>query len=233
MAYALSRSRERTRRRKALSLRIGRWVVLLGVFTGIGYSSYEAGLALADLKVVALRRDLEEVTRERNNVRKVRDNAQALLNTASEQIFDLQTRYDADVPKGAPANLLQLGRARLQDGITPERISEVLRNARPVTACEGRVTSKRFLIRTTALGTPDDTVTFAEGLISVYATAVADDAARGLTAHFSRFGGPSSTASGVAPLRHTITFDNVELRFTITPSDVRGFAIVTMNNCGR
>lgn len=233
MAYASSRSRERARRRKALGLRIGRWVIILGGFAGIGYSSYEAGLALAELKVVALRHDLAEVTRERDNARSVRDNAQAMLTTAREQIANLQTRYDADVPKGAPAALLQLCRARLQDGITPERITEALRDVRPVTACEGRITTKRFPIRTTAQGTPDDTVTFADGLVSVHVTPTPDDAGRGLTAHFSRFAGPSSTASGAAALRHTVTFDNVELRFTITPSDVRGFAIVNMNSCGR
>ena len=100
MAFVSSRSRERARRRKVLILRVTQWVAIVVACAGIGYSSYQGGLALADLKVVSLRKELEDVTRERDNARAARDNIQAVLDRANEQSANLQTRYDADVPKG-------------------------------------------------------------------------------------------------------------------------------------
>ncbi|MSO90237.1 MAG: hypothetical protein EXR01_01410 [Acetobacteraceae bacterium] len=233
MAYASSRSRERARRRKVLILRIGRWVVMLGVFLGIGYASYEAGLALAELRVVVLRRDLAEVTRERDKARGAGDTAQAALNRANEHIASLQSRYDADVPKDAIAALLQQARERIQEDIPPERLGEAMRAVRPVTACEGRPISKRFAVRATGQPGTDDGVTFADGLIGLSVTVNADDPARPLNASFTRLGGSSSVVSGPAPLRYVLIVDNTELRFTITHSDLRGFVIATTNSCGR
>ena len=233
MAFVSSRSRERARRRKALILRIVRWGAALVAFVVIGYSSYQGGLALADLKVVSLRKDLEEVTRERDNARAARDNIQATLTRANEQNAALQTRYDADVPKGQLATVLQLARERIADGITPERIAEALRGVRAATPCEGRPTTKRFAVRPGAQPVPDDLVGFADGLITLFVSPGAEDSARSLTANFTRVGGAPVTATGPSPLRVTVPFDNAELRFTVANSDLRGFVTATMITCGR
>jgi len=207
MAFVSSRSRERARRRKALLQRIGRWLLVLGIFIGIGYSSHRAGLILAESKVVALRRELADITRERDNARLARENAQAALAKANERIAELQTRYDTDVPRGDLATLLQLTRERLAAGITAVRVTDALRAVRPISVCDGRPVSKRFLLRTGPQPGPDDTMTFADGLISLSVTADIDDPARTMTAHFSRFGGAPSTASGPPPLRHAIVME--------------------------
>ena len=61
MRYTTLRSRERARRRNAVLFRLARWLVIIAVVIGIGYSSYESGLWLAERKVVALRDDLAAV----------------------------------------------------------------------------------------------------------------------------------------------------------------------------
>ena len=233
MAFVSSRSRERARRRKTLILRVTRWGAVIVACAAIGYSSYQGGLALADLKVVSLRKELEDVTRERDNARAARDNIQTVLNRANEQSANLQTRYDADVPKGPLAAVLQLARERIADGTSTDRIADALRAVRVTTPCEGRPTGKRFAIRSGAQQILDDTVTFADGLITLYVSPAPEDNAKSLTAHFTRFGGAPLVASGPSPLRVTVPIDNTELRFTIANSDLRGFATVSMNTCGR
>lgn len=233
MAFVSSKSRERARRRKALILRVGRWVTVIVALLGIGYSSYQGGLALADLKVVSLRTELEQVTRERDNARAARDNIQAVLAKANEQNASLQSRYDSDVPTGTIADLLKAVRDRIAEGISPDRIMDALRTVRAVTACDGRPVTRRFALRAGAQPAPDDTVSFADGLVSLYITPAPDDPTRALTAHFTRPGGAPVTVSGPSPLRATLPLDNAELRFTIANSDLRGFVTATMNSCGR
>lgn len=233
MAFVSSRSRERARRRNVVILRVARWVAVIIACAAIGYSSYQGGLALADLKVVSLRKDLEEVTRERDNARAARDNIQTVLNRANEQSAGLQTRYDTDVPKGPHAAILQLTRERIGEGINPERIMDALRAVRAVVACEGRLSTKRFAVRPGAQPVADDTVTFMDGLITLYVTPAPDDAARSITAHFTRVGGAPVNVSGPSPLRTTLTVDNAELRFTVANSDLRGFVTAALNACGR
>lgn len=233
MAFVSSRSRERARRRKVLILRLARWVAIAVAFGGIGYSSYQGGLALAELKVVRLRQDLTEVTRERDGARAAQANMQAELGKAQEQIAQLQASYAADVPTGPVAAILQLARERIGEGLGAERIMEALRAVRAIVACEGRASTKRFALRPGAQPLAEDTVTFADGLITLYVTPAQDDPARAITANFTRIGGVPMAVSGAPPLRASITIENAELRFVIANSELRGFVTATVNTCGR
>jgi len=233
MAFQSSRSRDRARRRNALLLALLRGGFVLGSVAVIAYAAYQGGLALADLKLVGLRQDLATVTRERDTARAARETAEAALGATNERLNRLQASYDTDVPKPPLTELMQLARERLNDGTTAERIADALRAVRAATPCEGRPTSRRIVIRAGAQPVTDDTASFAEGLISLFVTPSADDPARALTAHFTRFGGAPLTISGPAPLRATIPVDNAELRFTVALSDVRGFASITLNSCAK
>ncbi len=233
MAFVSSRSRERARRRRALIRRVAVFVAAMAALLALGYSSYQTGLLLAERKVVALRTELDDVTRERDAALAARDNLQSALNRANEQVAGLQTRYDADVPKGPMAELLQLLRQRLSDGIGSERIADALRAVRSVMPCEGRPTTRRFAIRPGQVPVSEDTVSFADGLITLFVTPTPEDPGRSLTATFTRPGGVAVSFSGPSPLRASLTVDNAELRFTIANSDLRGFVTATMQTCGR
>lgn len=233
MALIFSRSRERARRRKALYLRVGRWLLLLGLFLGIGYSSYEAGLALADLKVSRIQGQLAAVTGERDEARAARIQTNVELKQAREQSAALQARYQADVPTGDLAGLLQRLRERINDGVPPARLDEAITAARAVTPCEGAVDSKRIAFRTKTRSQAADNTSFVDGLIGVYVTREADADGQPLTAHFRVFPDVDSVATGPVPLRHAVVVGNVEFRFVVTLSDLRGFVVIAMNTCGR
>lgn len=234
MRYTTVRNRERSRRRIAIYLGLAKWVLLLVIFGAIGYSSYQSGLWLAERKLVTLREDLAGLQRLHAETERTRDDLQARLAKANDDIRGLQRRYDADVPTGAPAELLKLARDRLTGGVPAERLAEALRLASPVVPCEGRPQTKRFVLRTGPQPVADDTVSFIDGLVSLTASlASGEDPARPVTVNFTRVNGPSSTASGKLPLRHAVIVDNVEYRFTVAASDIRGYLSVTVNNCGR
>jgi len=233
MALIFSRSRERTRRRKALYLRVGRWLVLIALFLGIGYSSYEAGLALAELKVSRIQGQLAAVTGERDEARAARIQTNVELKQAKEHSAALQARYEADVPTGDLAGLLQRLRERMREGVSSARLDEAITAARAVTPCEGAVDSKRIALRTTPRSHAVDNTSFVDGLIGVYVTRETDAEGQPLAAHFRVFPDAESVARGPMPLRHAVVVGNVEFRFVVTLSDLRGFVVIAMNTCGR
>jgi hypothetical protein len=234
MRYPTGRSRERARRRNALILGVTKWVLLLAIFAAIGYSSYESGLWLAERKLIGLREELARTVGSLAETERARDDLQARLAEANDEIGALQRRYDADVPTGAPAELLKLARERLADGLAADRLAEALRAAQAVIPCEGRPVTRRFRYRADVQPVPEDTAGFADGLISLQATlAPGEDPSRPTTVVFTRANAPPITATGRLPLHQSIVLDNVEYRFTVAASDLRGYLTATANSCAR
>ncbi len=233
MAFVSSRSRDRARRRNAVILGVGRIAVVFVAIGAVVYSSYQGGIALAEIKLVSLRRDLAQVSAERDREHAARDAAQTALTQANERIATLQASYAADVPQGPLASVLQQARARIADGLPADRIAEALRNVRAVTPCEGRPNTKRFVLRPGSQPVAEDTVSFADGLITLFVTPAAEDPARSLTAYVTRFGSPTITLSGASPLRMALAIDNAELRLSVAQSELRGFVTASVSNCGR
>lgn len=231
MRYTTLRSRERARRRNAVLFRLAKWLVAIGIIIGIGYSSYESGLWLAERKVVGLRDELAAVTRKLEETERARDEAQARLAKANDEIRAGQRRYDTDVPTGAPADLLKLAKERLAAGVSAALLSDAMRAARPSTACEGRPITRRFALRAGAQSVPEDSTSFFDNLVGVTAALEPGDA--GVTVTFTRPNAPPVTATGKLPLRQSIFIDNLELRFTVAASDLRGYVTASVNSCGR
>jgi len=234
MRYTTIRSRERTRRRNAMFFRLAKYIIAIIAIVGIGYSSYESGLWLAERKVVGLREDLAATTRKLEDTERARDEAQARLAKANDEIRAGQRKYDADVPTGAPAELLKLAKERLAAGLSAERLADAMRNAQASAPCEGRPLTRRFAVRAGAQAVPEDTTTFFDGLITLQASLQpGDDANRGVSVVFTRPNAQPVTAAGKLPLRQSIFLDNSELRFTIAASDLRGYVTATVNACTR
>jgi len=234
MRYSTLRSRERARRRNAVLLRVAKWLIALGIFVAIGYSSYESGLWLAERKLVDLRTELGKTQRLLDETERARDDLQARLAKANDEVRAIQRRYDADVPTGAPAEILKLAKERLSGGLSAERLSEAIRSAQPVVVCEGRTTTRRFAYRTGTQAVAEDSTSFADGLIAVQASlAPGEEANRATTVVFSRPNAPPISVTGKLPIRQSIIIDNLEYRFTVAASDLRGYLTATVAGCGR
>src|SRR5690606_30171719 len=135
---------------------------------------------------------------------------------------------------GRIAEILQLTRGKIANGVAPERIAGVLAVVENERNCDNKPVSKRFLVRIGQQPTANDTVSFAQRLITVTAAGspAVDaegkpqgwfDPAKPVTVSFARMGGSQTAATGVLPLHHSVVVGDVEHRFVVTSGDARGF----------
>mgnify|MGYP001160604857 FL=1 len=225
-------SRERRRRRGQFALRATKWLLVLGIFAGLGVVAYQSGLELAGTEVTRLERRLAEVGAEARDLQLRNSRLEGELRQAREANAALQRRYERDVPSGASAAVFSLAQQRIAAGVDRERIEQVLRDAGPVRRCEARGTSRRFAI---VYGTriPENAgIELAEGLVRVVVSTAAqtDDINRTAQVVVTVAGQDPVTLTGL-PQRQVVTLGNAELALSVT-SEIRGFATAALTNCG-
>lgn len=232
MAIGSRFSRERRRRRGQFALRVAKWLVVLGIFLGLGIAAYRSGLELARTEVTALERRLDEVATEARDYQMRNARLETDLRQAREANAALQQRYDRDVPKGDAAALFSLAQQRIAAGIPRERVAQVLRDAAPVRRCEGRGQSRRFAVAYGPRAPENAGFELLDGLVRVMVSAPnqTDDLARAATVAVTVAGADPVTLSGL-PQRHPVVLGNAEMTLNVT-SEIRGFATVSLTTCG-
>jgi hypothetical protein len=234
MAYKSGFSRQRSRRRRQILLRLALWLVVAVVLVGIGYTSYRSGILLARMEVRGLEEDITRLTNQVEGLRVENDRLRMDLSTARQSADGMKRRYEADVPSGGLANLLGLVRDRLGAGVKEDRLAQVLREAENTRPCEGRITRKRFAIHVGGQGV-EEPVTLLEGLIQVSASAPAsaDDPAKAATVTIARAWATQPIKVTGMPVRQSIALNNAELKLVVEPSELRGYGTATLSLCGR
>lgn len=234
MAYRSGFSRQRSRRRRQLVARTALWLGIGAVFAGIGYSSYRSGVLLARMEVRGLEDEIARLSSQVEGTRIENDRLRTDLSQARQSAEGVKRRYDTDVPSGGLATLVALTRERLGAGVREDRIAQVLREAENTRVCEGRFIRKRFAIQTTGQGA-EESVTLLEGLIQVSASAPAgsDDPAKAATVTISRVWATQPIKVTGMPVRQSIPLNSAELRLSVEPSELRGYATATLSLCGR
>jgi cell division protein FtsB len=232
MSIGSRRSRERRRRTGQIVLRLAKWLLALAIFVGLGYWSYQSGLDLARSEVTVLERRLETLSAEARATYARNTQLEGELRQSREDNAALQRRYDRDVPRGDAAALFALAQGRIAAGVPRERAAQLLRDAGPVRACEGRGSSRRFAV---AYGprVPDNAgIELLDGLVRVVVSAAnqTDDLTRAATVVVTVTGQEPVTLTGL-PQRHTVTLGNAELTLNVS-SEIRGFATVALSTCG-
>lgn len=186
---------------------------------------------------ISLRDSVGELTKERNllqgNVTELRAEAQT-ANTRYEQI---KAEYNAIMPEGPMQDLTRLVREQLDQGMAPERLSFVIKSARPPTGCTDPE-SKRFVVSTPNYTGPDSNASV-EG-ITIKAKGVSAtnrngqpeawfDPAQTVAVTFTTAEG-TETKSGIFPIRHSVVSGGREYRFTIEEG-AKSFARVVFDSC--
>lgn len=187
----------------------------------------------------SLGRQVESLTKERNllqtNVTELRAEAQT-ANTRYEQI---KAEYNAVMPEGPMQDLTSLVRQQLDQGMAPERLSFVIKSARPPTGCTEPET-KRFIVSTPNYAGPASTVSVADGAIMISGKGTSStnkdgkaeawfDPAKGVQVSFSAEG-KTETKNGNLPIRHSIVTGGREYRFTVEEGS-KSFAKVVFDSC--
>ena len=232
MAIGSRFSRERRRRRGEFLLRVTKWLVVLGIFLGLGVAAYRSGLELARSEVTALERRLDEVATEARDYQMRNSRLDSDLRQAREANVALQRRYERDVPTGDAAALFSLAQQRIASGLPRGRVEQVLRDAAPVRRCEGRGQSRRFAVAYGARAPEDAGITLLDGVVRVVVSAPnqADDLARAASVSVTVAGADPVVLTGL-PQRHPVVLGNAEMTLNVT-SEIRGFATASLTTCG-
>ena len=241
--------RERRRRRAGRLLRVLIAVAFVG---GVAWFSYNEGLRLSAARIGELEGDVTRLTTTTDEALAAAVEAQAseqeLRATVDMRESALrddaaawQQRYEAEVPFGEAAVLWKQVSERLADGISVERLGEVIALAQEARSCDAVPQTKRIVVSTEYHTEPVGSATFADGRIAVsgageYATdengypVAWFDPAKEVALSFATIGGQQETVNGLLPVYHNVLVGGDQYRFAVTegPSD---FAIVTVERC--
>ncbi len=228
-----NRYRERSMQRmtNAISMLL---VIALSVCVG-----FWVGKQYGVEKAISLVDQVDALTKERNllqgNVTELRAEAQT-ANTRYEQI---KAEYNSVMPEGPMQDLTHLVREQLDQGMAPERLSFVIKSARPPTDCTDPET-KRFIVSTPTYTGPDSSASVADGAIVIKAKGASStnkegkaeawfDPAQNVEVTFTSAGG-TEVKKGAFPIRHSVIAGNREYRFTIEEG-AKSFAKVVFDSC--
>ena len=160
--------------------------------------------------------------------------------TLSIELNQLKTSYQSKIPQGDLLTLTNLLQEQLDKGMSVERVSQIIRAARPPQNCSAPL-SKRFILSTPAYEGPESKITFAEGAITISGTGEASinasgskeawfDAGKKVKITFTQTGGMQEIKEGILPLHHTIIRNDKEYRFSVSEGP-RSFIVVTSDSC--
>jgi outer membrane murein-binding lipoprotein Lpp len=243
MSLDLSESRLRQRRRRRLATI--KWTVLFVLFVALGILAYRSGLALAEQEVRQLSSEIGRLSQDVAALQGQRDGLQTELNAARLREQEWQQRYARDVPTGEAKRIFGLVQDRLAAGVASDRIAFVVRTVDNRDTCDGRPTTKRFILPLARGGADEDgndSISWANGVIQITGTGQAAtdgrggpygwyDPAKPVTIRFAQLGGRGvSAVEGKLPLHHSVVRGNSEWRFTIATGS-RGFVTVTGDRC--
>ncbi|TVR99742.1 MAG: hypothetical protein EA406_02650 [Rhodospirillales bacterium] len=232
---------DRRRRKRKARWYLAKWLVTFALIGAAGAYAYESGSRLAEHQVTRLEEEVRSLTDEVADLRREAIEQQRVIEAARVEAEELRRRYDRDVPTGELRELFDLMQARLDEGLPLDRLRFVMAQASVQRDCDGRPTTKRFVVRTPLYQGRDHTVSFADGTITVTGVgAPARDAAGNpeawfdvtepVTLRIAHIGGTGGETTGLLPLNHAIVIGDTEHRFSAVPGP-RGFVEITADRC--
>lgn len=241
--------RERRRRRAGKLLRLLVFVAFVG---GVAWFSYNEGLRLSAGRIGELEREVAHLTtttdeavaaaaEAQSSEQELRAAVDARERALRDEAASWQQRYEAEVPFGEAAVLWTQVSERIADGISVERLGEVIALVDEERVCDADPENKRIVVETPYHTGPVGSASFAGGRISIsgvgenasdengYPTAWYDPTQE-VTLAFSVIGGDVETVAGVLPIYHNVLLGGDQYRFAVTegPPD---FAAITVERC--
>jgi hypothetical protein len=234
MAYRSAISRERRRRRWRLLWRAALLLGVIALFGLIGHYAYQTGTALARIEVTDLQQQIDRQAKQLQAQVAETDRLQHALAAAQESAAALQRRYDADVPSGALAALVQAVKQKLASGLAADQIVKTLGALEPPRPCTEHATRKRFEIQAAGRGEPEG-VTFLDGLIQVFATVRGDpdDPTKPATVTVARAWAAQPLKLTGLPIHQEIAINGMSVTLTVEPSDLHGYLFASLSTCGK
>ena len=241
MSLGLSDDRNRRRRRRPVFSASLRWGLVLAVGIGVGLYAHNIGSDIAQQQVGELRVQLTEETESGEKLRLEIIGLQAALRSERDKVANWRSRYEDDVPNEREMPVVAAVRKRLSEGVSTERLQTVVSIVRDDVTCEPLGVTKRFFVNNEISRGANDSVSFANGKITITGDGVAArnasnqpeawfDHKSPVTLTTSHLGGENSKRAGQLPLHQSVAIGDVEYRFTAVVG-ARSFVNVTGERC--
>jgi len=227
-----SRYRERAAQRLANGLRMSAFIIvsmIVGFWLGKQYGAEQ---------IITLRESVEIAQQQREDLENQMTDLSAQAKTANARYEQLQEEVQSVIPKGPMQDLVTLLREQIEKGTDPERLSFVIRSARPPTGCVDPDT-KRFVVDTPANTGPKSSVQIADAVkitgdgISARSEEGAPEAWFDPTKPVKitfEYEGKTESKRGILPVRHSVVVAEKEYRFSVEKG-ARSFAKVIFDSC--
>lgn len=179
------------------------------------------------------------LTQERDILRDKMTEITATAQTSNKRYEQLQEEVESILPEGPMQDIVTLVREQLDQGMNPERLSFVIRSARPPTGCVDPE-NKRFVISTPAYKGPESAAQIADGAVKITGSGASArndkgkpeawyDPSKSVTVIFEHNGKKEKKRSTL-PIKYSVVVADREYRFTIEPG-AKSFAKVTYDSC--
>lgn len=217
------------------------FLILMGTFCFAIVVGYWFGQQGAAARLISQKKQIEDFEKSTEMLRNELTEALTKKQEADFRYQSLQAEMEALVPSEGPLRgLLDLLRARLEEGSSPERLSYVIRSAQPPKNCTDPDT-KRFVVTTPNYKGPNSSVNLENGAIILTAEGESArakdgeaeawyDPGRPVTVTLKRAEGEDIVKTGVLPLSTSLVVKNREYRLTLA-TDAKSFMKVTYDSC--
>ena len=213
-------------------------VAVVAAFAGIGFW---LGRQHAVFQIESLKKDAESAQEDAKRLQDELIKVRAEGQTASSRLDQLQNQYNQELPNEGPTRaLVELVKKQLDEGMSPERLSFVIRSARPPRNCSDPST-KRFMVKTPAYSGPDSAAVIGEGAVNVSGVGASSrnkdgqleawfDPTQPVAVSFKTSTGETEKKNGTLPLQHSLIAAGREYRFTLSEGE-KSFIKVTFDSC--
>lgn len=191
-------------------------------------------------KSISLKDQVDALSEERETLQKSVTELRAEAQTANTRYEQIKAEYNAVLPEGPMQDLTRLVKEQIDQGMAPERLSFLIKSARPPTGCT-EPESKRFVVSTPSYTGPDSSASVAEGAVIIKAKGPSAfnkegkaeawyDPAQNVEISFISVTNGTEVKKGMFPIRHSVVVGNREYRFTVEEG-AKSFAKVVYDSC--
>ena len=238
---ALGQYNPRNRYRDRAIQRFNKTIFVLAAMAGFFALGFFIGGQNAVVQNGTLKLELSDKDARLKTLQDELTTVRAEAQTASSRLEQLKTQYEKDIPQDGPMReIIDMVKSQLDDGMAPDRLTFVLRSARPPRNCSDP-SSKRFIIKTPAYKGSESVVTVGEGAVIVSGIGASArtregqmeswfDPTQSINVTFKTSSGDIEKKSGVLPIQHSIISNGKEYRFTLAEGE-KSFVKVTFDSC--
>jgi len=239
MSYGLGLSEKRkSRERRNTFFKFSFYVLLLGAAGAYGYFE---GQSEAD-RSIGIAEERNQILMKKNE--NLDEQKRLALDKQSEALAEARAwrdRYEKEIPEGESLEVLKLVQARLKEGLDPVRLKNLVALAQNTENCSPKPITKRFIINTPIYQQPGNSISLADGSVTVTGAGISTMNAEGkpeawydptkpVTITFTKIGGKTEKVEGALPISKSLVFGGDEFRFNIQEGP-QSFAVISVTRC--